>query len=231
MENLRIPIILIISISIAILISILVVYYFLYKNYINKRLSGTCNKRRLPHPTASVLYLVLLFSIIFNVIFYFEIIRINKENNTLQSENNNYGKALYVTEIDTESPYSYYRDIITSSNSYGYKVTYTESNDFHFHFAHCEYEDFSTAQYYPEYICYIKYDGVLTEDTDVTMEYIYDENNRYSTTGELKREIMLLSRYLEDLPQEIKITIRERGSKTEEGGIIANASFVLYSID
>lgn len=77
----------------------------------------------------------------------------------------------------------------------------------------------------------IKYNGVLTEDTDATIEYIYDENNSYSTTGELKSEIMLLSRYLERLPQEIKITIRERGSKLEEGSIIANASFVLYSIN
>lgn len=33
------------------------------------------------------------------------------------------------------------------------------------------------------------------------------------------------------LPQEINITIRERGSKLEERDIIANVSFVLYSIN
>ena len=156
---------------------------------------------------------------------------VNKENTSLKFENNNFSKALHISEIDAQSPYSFYRDIITSNDSYGYKVTYTESNDFHFYFAHSEYEDFSDTEYYPEYICYIKYNGVLTEDTDATIEYIYDENNSHSTTGELESEIMLLSRYLERLPQEIKITIRERGSKLEEGSIIANASFVLYTIN
>jgi len=231
MENLRLPIILIISISIVVLTAILVAYYFLYINYINKRLAGTCNKRRLPHPTVAVLCLVLLFSIVFNVVFYVEIIRINEENNALQAENNNYGKALHLTEIDTESPYSYYRDIITSDNSYGYKVTHTESNGFHFYFAQSEYEDSNDTAYYPKYICYIKYDGVLIEDADVTTKYIYDENNSFSATGEPEREIMLLSQYLERLPQEIKITVRESGSKTEEGVLIAEASFVLYEIN
>ena len=223
--------ILIIFLSIVVLITTYVAYYFLYQNYINKRLVGKCKQRRIPHPTTTVLYLVLLFSIIFNVIFCIEINRANEENASLQFENNNYSKLLHITEIDTKSPYSYYRDIITSSDSYGYKVTYTETNNFHFYFAHCQYEDFSNTEYYPEYICYIKYDGVLTEDTDVTIEYIYGENNSHSTTGEIEREIMLLSRYLERLPQEIKITIRERVSKLEEGGIIANASFVLYTIN
>lgn len=222
--------ILIVLISVGILITIYVAYYFLYQNYINKRLAGKCKKRHLLHPTTTVIYLVLSFSIIFNVIFCIELNRVNEENSSLQLEKNNFSKAIRISEIDTQSPYSYYRDIITSNNSYGYKVTCTESNDFRFYFAHSEYEDFSDTGYYPEYICYIKYDGVLTEDTDVTTEYIYGENNKLSATGELEREIMLLSRYLEQLPQEIRITIRERGSKLEEGNVIANASFVLYSI-
>lgn len=221
----------IIFVSISILLLLCVTYYFLYYNYINKRLVDKCKKRHLPHPTTTVLYLALLFSIMFNVIFYIELNSVNKENTSLKFENNNFSKALHISEIDAQSPYSFYRDIITSNDSYGYKVTYTESNDFHFYFAHSEYKDFSDTGYYPEYICYIKYDGVLTKDTDVTIEYIYGENNSHSTTGELEREIMLLGRYLERLPQEVKITIRERGSKLEEGNIIANASFVLYSIN
>ena len=224
-------IILIILMLIVVLITTYVAYYFLFQNYINKRLAGTCKQRRLPHPTTTVLYLVLFLSIIANIVFCIELSRVNEENAFLRSKNNNISKALHITEIEANSPYSYYRDIITSSDSYGYKVTYTESNDFHFYFAHSEYEDFSDTEYYPEYICYIKYNGVLTEDTDATIEYIYDENNSHSTTGELESEIMLLSRYLERLPQEIKITIRERGSKLEEGSIIANASFVLDTIN
>ena len=223
-------IILIILISIVLLIATYIAYYFLYQSYINKRLAGSCKQRRLPHPTTTVLYLVLFLSIIVNIVFCSELSRVNEENVFLQSKNNNTSKALHITEIDANSPYSYYRDIITSSNPYGYNVTYTESNDFHFYFAHSEYEDFSDTEYYPEYICYIKYDGVLTEDTDITIEYIYDENNSHSTTGELESEIMLLSRYLERLPQEIKITIRERDSKLEEGKIINYASFILYKI-
>ena len=72
--------ILIIFLSIVVLITTYVAYYFLYQNYINKRLVGKCKQRRIPHPTTTVLYLVLLFSIIFNVIFCIEINRANEEN-------------------------------------------------------------------------------------------------------------------------------------------------------
>ena len=70
----------IIPILIAILIIICVAYYFLYYNYINKRLADKCKKRRLPHPTTTVLYFVLLFSIIFNVIFCAELNKANEKN-------------------------------------------------------------------------------------------------------------------------------------------------------
>lgn len=218
----------IIPILIAILIIICVAYYFLYYNYINKRLADKCKKRRLPHPTTTVLYFVLLFSIIFNVIFCAELNKANEKSSSLQFENNNYSKALHITKINSDSPYSYYKDIITSSNSCGYKVTHSEENDFQFYFAHSEHS--VDTVYYPQYICYIKYDGTLTADSDVTIEYVYDKNNSYSTSGEFEREILLLSRYLERLPQEINITVRERSSKLEEGDIIANVSFTLYSI-
>jgi hypothetical protein len=214
-----------------VLVAAYVAYYFLYQNYINKRLAGTCKQRRLPHPTTTIMYLVLLFSIIFNIIISVEFNRVNEENASLRWENHHFSKVLYLCEIDDNSPYSYYRDVITSNDSYGYQVTYTESNDFHFYFAHSAYEDFSGTEYYPEYICYIQYTGVLAEDIDVTIEYIYNENNRHSETGGFDGEIMLLSRNLERLPREIKITIRERGTKSEEGNIITDASFTLYTIN
>jgi hypothetical protein len=42
---------------------------------------------------------------------------------------------------------------------------------------------------------------------------------------------MILSRELEKLPQQIKITIRERGNKLEEGNIISNETFDIYSVE
>ncbi|MBR3963841.1 MAG: hypothetical protein IKJ80_00345 [Clostridia bacterium] len=218
----------VIPVLIATLIILCVAYYFLYYNYINKRLADKCKKRRLPHPTITALCFVLLFSIIFNAIFYAELNKTNEKCSSLQVENNNYSKALHIAKIDTNSPYWCYKDIITSGDSHGYKVTQSESNDFRFYFGHSECKD--DAVYYPQYICYIEYDGILTADSDVTIEYVYDKNNSYSTSGEFEREILLLSRYLERLPKEINITIRERGSKLEEGDIIANVSFTIYSI-
>ena len=218
----------IIPILIAILIILCVAYYFWYYDYINKRLADKCKKRRLPHPTTAVLCLILLFSIVFNVIFCAELKEVSEKNYALQNENNNYGKVLYITEIDPDSPYWYYKDIITSADSRGYKVKHTESNDFQFYFAHSE--PVVNTIYYPQYICYIKYDSTLTIDSDVTIKYIYDKNNSHSTTGGFEGELLLLSRYLERLPKEINITIRERSTKLEEGDIIANVSFTLYSI-
>jgi hypothetical protein len=218
--------------SVAVFVVICVVYYFLYYNYINKRLAEKCKKRYMPHPTTTFLYLVLLFSIIFNVFFYAELNRVNKEKQSLKLENNSYSKAIRINEIDSKSPYAYYRDIITSNDSYGYKVTYTKKNDFNFYFAQSDFDDSDDGVYYPEYICYIRYNGDLKDDDiDVTTEYIYNEDSGFKTSGSLEKEIMILSRELEKLPQQIKITIRERGNKLEEGNILSNETFDIYSVE
>ena len=223
--------ILTILISIAVLIATYVVYYFLYRNYANERLEGKCKQKRLPHPTMAILYVALFLSIALNAIFGVELGQANEKIAALQVEKYMLNQELYITEIDAESPYAYYRDMITSSDSYGYKVTHEISDGFHFYFGCSEYKGVNTSTFYPGYICYIKYDGVLDKNIDMITEYVYDERNWNSEVGPFYGDLMLLSGNLQDLPQEIRITIKEAGPELEGGDIIARASFVLYSID
>ena len=141
------------------------------------------------------------------------------------------GTVSLITDIDGESPYMHYRDLVLSDSHTGYEIHTNEADGFRFYFAESKYDASDEAAFYPKYICYITYDNAFPEDTDMTIKYVYDGNNNWESSGEAEHEIMLLSDTLTKLPCEINITVRERGEKTEQGAVIANASFKIYSAD
>lgn len=147
------------------------------------------------------------------------------------SEQNDNGAVSLITDFDSESPYVHYRDLVLSDNHTGYEIHTNEADGFRFYFAESKYDVYDEAVFYPKYICYISYDNTFPEDTDMTIKYVYDRNNNWESSGEAEHEVMLLGDTLTKLPCEIIITVRERGEKAEQGDVIANASFKIYSAD
>ncbi len=216
----------------AVLVGLFLLYYFSYRRYLNRRINGECNKKWFPHPLTFVLCLVLILSIIVNVILFIQIGSMSKERDLLENELINSNSAVCVTEFQADSPYLYYRDLLKSGDSSAYKISQTESNGFKYYFAECEYEYADNTGCYPQYICYVECSKELSDDIDMTIEYVYDDNNSLSSTGEPIEEIMFLSKTLDSLPQKIIITISERtGDKLTEGKIIAEECFEIYSVN
>lgn len=229
---LKVGIIFIVFMAAAILIALFLVYYFLYRSYLNRRLNGQGNKKWFPHPLTVVCSFVLILSIFVNVILSVEMNRLSKQNNFMENELINLNNSQCIIEFEDDSPYLYYRDLVISGDSAAYQISKRTSDGFEFYFAECGYEYADSSSYYPEYICYIKYSEELSDNYDMTIKYVYDENSSFESTGEPIDEIMFLSKTLEQLPKEVIFTIRKRGNdKLEEGKLVAEASFEIYSVD
>ncbi len=134
-----------------------------------------------------------------------------------------------ITEFDDNSPYLYYRDIFLLDETNEYKIRHNESNDFDFYFAERNYVGQNATVFYPQYMCYIKYNAVFPDNADMTIKYIYDSTNSWETSGEAENELLLLSSALAEMPQEIVITVKENGSKNQNETVILSESFKLYS--
>ncbi|MCM1308908.1 MAG: helix-turn-helix domain-containing protein [Butyrivibrio sp.] len=173
-----------------------------------------------------LLSVILSVSLIIIFLFTYRIGRV--EEQTVQDD---CGEITLITDFDSESPYLHYRDLLLSDKQTFYEIYTDEADGFRFRFAESKYDTADEATFYPKYICYIKYDDSFPEDTDMTVKYVYGKNNALESTGEANNEIMILSSDLAKLPREIIITVRKRGEKTEEGAVIASASFKVYSVD
>lgn len=135
-----------------------------------------------------------------------------------------------VTDFENDSPYIHYRDIILLNETNEYTIRSSTSNGFDFYFAESNYEDADASIFYPRYMCYVKYNGELPDNADMTIKYVYNEGNSWETSGEAKSEILLLTGTLIKMPQEIVISFQESGDKTDSE-VILSVSFKLYSFE
>ena len=194
----------------AILVAILI-FYFLYRTYLNLKIQNKCKKKFFIQPLTFMLLMIIVLLFVVIGISHYNLRELRIENEKIKEINDESKMPVFTSLKAGDHTYDIYIDALANNSLEDYKITKETKNDFEYYFATSN----KDIKYMPNYILFIRYIGT-EESLNGYIKYSINDNNSFQGSGNVEKEYILLAKTFESLPKSIEIGLSNNINKNDE---------------
>ena len=135
----------------AILVAILI-FYFLYRTYLNLKIQNKCKKKFFIQPLTFMLLMIIVLLFVVIGISHYNLRELRIENEKIKEINDESKMPVFTSLKDGDHTYDIYIDALANNSLEDYKITKETKNDFEYYFATSN----KDIKYMPNYILFSK---------------------------------------------------------------------------